>query len=78
MIYDVIKEYGKGKGEDVMWKSVRALSDSLKDKLDPEDYKLVERDIYRSMAGGHYNEEYAHCDVKEMYYTLNGNRYITM
>lgn len=72
MIYEVIKTYGEGKGEDTMWKSVRALSRSLEKYLDKEEYKKVERDIYVSMEGGHYNEEYAHCDVKKMYY-INRN-----
>lgn len=72
MIYDIIKTYGKGKGEDTMWRSVKALSESLKDKLAPEDYALVERDIFMSIAGGHYDEKFAKEDVKKMYYEKDG------
>ena len=68
MIYDVIKTYGEGKGEGVMWKSVKALSRSLEKNLNKEEYDKIEREIYYSMEGGHYNEDYAHCDVKKMYY----------
>ena len=75
MIYDIIKTYGKGKGEDTMRRSVKALSDSLRHKLAPEDYNLVERDIYRSMAGGHYNEQFAKEDVEKMYYEQGGVRH---
>lgn len=74
MIYDVIKEYGKGKGEDVMWRSVRAISDGLKDMLPTEDYERMERIVYASINGSHYNEEYAKEDVKKMYYTMNGQK----
>ena len=69
MIYDIIKSYGKGKGEDTMWKSVKAMSDTLGEMLSPEDYCRLERIVYCSMVGGHYNEEYAHKDVQKMYYT---------
>lgn len=69
MIYDIIKTYGKGKGEDTMWKSVKAMSETLREMLSPEDYCHLERMMYCTMAGGHYNEEYAHQDVKGMYYT---------
>ena len=68
MIYDIIKTYGKGKGEDTMWRSVKALSKTLEDNLTSDEYCKIERDIYASMVGGHYNEEYAHCDVRKMYY----------
>ena len=71
MIYEVIKKYGKGKGEDTMWASVDALSRSLEKHLDKDAYKKIERDIYVSMQGCHYNEEYALCDVKKMYYVNN-------
>ena len=75
MIYDIIKTYGRGKGEDVMWKSVKVLSDSLEDMLSPEDYAQIEREIYESMAGGHYNEKFAHADVSKMYYiSRNGTK----
>ena len=71
MIYDIIKTYGEGKGESTMWRSVRAISDELKDMLTPEDYCHMERVVYSSIAGGHYNEEFAKADVKKMYYTRN-------
>ena len=72
MIYDVIKTYGKGKGEDTMWKSVKMLSDALDGMLSAEEYAKIERKIYESISGGHYNEEFAHEDVSKMYY-INGN-----
>ena len=74
MIYDIIKTYGQGKGEAVMWRSVRALSDGLKEMLTDEDYERMERMVYSSINGSHYNEEYAKADVSKMYYQLNGNK----
>ncbi len=72
MIYDIIKQYGEGKGESTMWRSVRAIDDELKDMLTPEDYCHMERVVYASIAGSHYNEEFAKQDVKKMYYNRNG------
>ena len=76
MIYDIIKTYGKGKGEDTMWRSVKAISDSLSEMLSPEDYSQLERTVYCTMAGGHYNEKYAHEDVRGMYYTDRNGRQV--
>lgn len=72
MIYDIIKNYGQGKGETVMWRSVRAISDGLKDMLSPDDYNHMARVVYASINGGHYNKEFAKEDVEKMYYIRNG------
>lgn len=58
-----------------MWESVRMLSETLQEKLTKEEYADVERDMYYSMVGGHYNEQYAHEDVAQMYYERDGKKW---
>ena len=68
-IYDLIKTYSGGKGEAVMWKSVKIISDAVEEHMSDEDKNALARKIYCSMAGGHYNEMFAMEDVAKMYYT---------
>lgn len=67
-IYEIISKYGKGKGEDVMWKSTKAISDFLEPMKDTNkhDYWCLMREIYGIMSNGHYNEEFSEHDVAEM------------
>jgi len=74
-LYELTKKYGEGKGEDMMWKTLSAVSDSIEDSMDERNKNLLLRHLYGIMSGGHYNEEYALCDVSKMYYTDdNGNK----
>ena len=67
-LYDIISKYGKGKGEDVMWKSIKAVSDYLEPmkEVHKEKYWTLIRKVYGEMSGGHYDEEFAEYDVAEM------------
>ena len=67
-LYELIKKYGEGRGEAMMWKAVSVISDAV-DSYMPEDEKsaLVRR-VYGEMSDGHYNEEFAREDIAKMYY----------
>lgn len=67
-LYNLIKKYGTGKGEPVMWKSVRVISEAVDKNMDDKAKEDLERKIYAEMSGGHYDEEFALEDVKHMYY----------
>lgn len=67
-LYDILVKYGKGKGEDVMWRSTKAISDFLlpMKEVHKEKYWALMREVYGIMSGGHYNEEFADYDVADM------------
>lgn len=66
----MIKTYGEGQGKDVMWKSVRHISDFIEKSKNehPDEYKALKKQIYADMMGGHYNEEFANEQIAKMYY----------
>ena len=68
--YDLIKEYGAGKGEKVMWASTQMVSDYIKPMKhsDPEGYWKLMKDTYAIMCGKHYNEEFAMWQIGEMHF----------
>lgn len=74
--YKLIHKYGKGKGEEAMWKSVRILSemmDELKESH-PEKYWKMLKDTYASMCGPHFNEEFGEWQIEQMFFKdKNGN-----
>ena len=74
--YELIHKYGKGKGEEAMWKSVRILSemmDELKESH-PEKYWKMLKDTYASMCGPHFNEEFGEWQIEQMFFKdKNGN-----
>ena len=74
-LYEMVKKYGAGKGEDMMWKTLRIMSDHMENTMGERDIKHMMRDLYGIMSSGHYNQEYAIEDVSEMYYIdANGNK----
>ena len=58
--YDLIKQYGTGKGEAVMaaTKRVSEYLEGLKEK-EPERYWALIKETYEDMCGPHFNEEFA-------------------
>lgn len=74
--YELIHKYGKGKGEEAMWKSVHILSemmDELKESH-PEKYWKMLKDTYASMCGPHFNEEFGEWQIEQMFFKdKNGN-----
>lgn len=67
-LFDIIDKYGHGKGETVMWQSVKIISDAVEKNMDVDAKKKLARSIYSVMAGGHYNEAMAMDDVHNMYF----------
>lgn len=69
-IYDIVSKYGKGKGESQMWESVKYISDfiePMKNSHKEEYWKFI-KGLYASIAGKHYNEEFAEWQVEQMYF----------
>lgn len=72
---ELIKKYGEGKGEKVMWQSVDIISAALDAKLSPEEMDQLECRMYELMQGPHFDEYFAEKQVQEMYYTdLKGEK----
>ncbi len=65
---ELIKKYGEGKGEKVMWQSVDIISEALDAKLTPEEMDALERRMYELMQGPHYDEYFAKKQVEQMFY----------
>ena len=70
-LYELIEKYGKGKGEQVMWSTTKAVSDFIKPmkETDKKGYWTLMRQVYGMMSEGHYNEEFALHDVAQIEYT---------
>lgn len=68
---DLVRKYGKGKGDDVMWKATQRISDFLEDveESHPEKYWSLIKATYKDMCGGHYNEEFGKWQISEMSFT---------
>lgn len=67
-LYELVKKYYKGGGEDTMWRTLSIVSDAICESM-PEDRKdAMLRNVYADMTGGHYDEEHAKADVEKMYY----------
>ena len=67
-LYDLTKKYGEGKGEEMMWKTVRVISDSVEDEMDEHARHDLIRKVYGAMSDHHYNEDLARQDVAGMFY----------
>lgn len=77
-IYAMIKTYGEGKGKDVMWKTVRHISEFVENSKNehPNEYRALKKMVYADMMGGHYNEEFAVEQMNKMYYKdVNGQKH---
>lgn len=69
-------KYGKGKGEDTMWKAVDVISRAIEESMPAEKKSELMREVYRAVSVGHYNEDFAHDDISRMYYIdKNGTRH---
>ena len=68
-LYEFTKKNSTGKGEDMMWKTVQLLSDSIEQHYDEKEKSELMRSLHDMMLGKHYDECYAMQDVEKMYYT---------
>ena len=67
-LYDFTKKYGEGKGEAMMWKTVKVISDAIETGMSDEAKEGLMRSLYGEMTAGHYDEHFAKEDVKKLYY----------
>ena len=75
-LYEMTKALGKGKGEGMMWDTVKVLSEFVETSVEPKTRHDLLRKIYGMMSGGHYNQQYALEDTAKMFYTDdNGARH---
>lgn len=77
-LYELIKKYGKGLGENTMWNSIKVISDAIDPMRDsnPDWYWNLLKHTYCAMNGGHFNEEFAKWQVEQMYYIdKDGNKH---
>ena len=68
-LYDLTKKYGEGKGEAMMWSTLRTVSDTVEQSMDKAAKDKMLRCLYEQMSKGHYDQDYAMADVAKMYYT---------
>lgn len=73
-LYDLIRDNGTGKGEDMMWRTLGIVSEHIESGMDEKHKDALLRDLYGEMSSGHYNEEYAKEDVSRMYYEDNAGK----
>ena len=68
--YDLIKTYGAGKGEKVMWMATKRISDFIEPmkEANKEAYWKMIKSTYADMCGPHYNEEFAMWEIEQMYF----------
>lgn len=69
----IIKKYGKN--DSSVANSMERVIHYLKENLSEEQYKQVAKDVYESLNGKHFNEEFAREQVSKMYYTYQGQAY---
>lgn len=65
---ELIKKYGKNKGEEAMWKATKRVSAFLEDisEKEPEKYWELIKGTYYDMCGGHFNEEFGAWQISRM------------
>ena len=70
-VYDLVKKYGKGKGEAVMWESTRMMSDALKPMKEthPDEYWKLIKEMYALMCGPHFDEDFGRWQIGQMHFT---------
>ena len=68
-LYDITLRLGKGQGEEMMWDTLRVVSDAIEGGLSEKDRMALNSKIYGLLSGGHFDEDYAMDAVSRMYYT---------
>lgn len=77
--FELIKNYGNGKGEKIMWEVTKNVSDFIKPlkESNPEDYWLFIKNTFATLNGPHYNEDFAMWQINRMYYKNKNGEKIT-
>ena len=63
------KRLGKGQGEEMMWDTVKIVSEAIENGMSEKDKEVLRAKMYGLLSGGHYDEDYALASVSKMYYT---------
>jgi len=66
-IHNLIKRYGSGKGEHVMWDAIKAISEYVEENCEDEQCECMKRKLYAMMNGNHYNDDFAKCRIEKLY-----------
>ena len=74
--YDLIKKYGKGLGSESMWAAVKRVSDFVgkTEEEDPKSFWKLMKGTYYDMCGGHFDEDFAKWQIKQMFYVDKDGR----
>lgn len=67
-LFDLIKKYGKGKGDGSMLESVRLLSDEIESIATDDRKDSIMKKMYTIMQGTNYDEYFAQKQIEQMYY----------
>ena len=62
------KRLGKGRGEEMMWDTVKVISDAVENDMSDKGKADLYSRIYGLLSGGHFDEEHAMEAVSKMYY----------
>ena len=73
-LYELIKSNSAGKGENMMWGSIKCISKFIDEHVDEEERCELIHQVFGLMSGGHYNEEFAEKAISKMYYQDKGGR----
>lgn len=68
-LYDITKRLGSGKGESMMWDTLKVVSEAVDNGFSEKDKAVLMSQIYGMLSGGHFDEDYAVEAVEKMYYT---------
>ena len=68
-LYEITKRMSEGKGEPMMWETVKVVSESIERAMSDKDKAELMAKIYGMLSGGHYDEDYAVEAVSKMYFT---------
>lgn len=66
--YDIVRKYGRGKGEDVMLASVQSISTFIEGMKEgnPAAYWGILKETYANMNGKHYDEYFGQWQIEQM------------
>lgn len=67
-LYNITKRMSNGKGEAMMWDTVKVVSDAIEHGMSERDRAALNAKIYGMLSGGHFDEDYAMESVSKMYY----------
>ena len=67
-LYDITKRLSNGKGESVMWETIKMVSGAVENSMPDKDKSELMSKVYGMLSGGHFDEDHAVDVVSKMYY----------